>query len=145
MDNLRAGIPVQVHLETNIVQDDQSSSFVFDVSGQLVQIGESIYIRYNEDSDDQGKVPVTIKIMPNGSVKLTRSASNRLQLIFIKGKRVAARYQTPYGPLDIQTVTPMMEVEIKNYPLRGRLDIDYLLYAGSDLLGKYNIRLQFTV
>ncbi len=144
MDNLTTGVPVQVHLETNIVQNGETSDFVFDVTGQLVRVGSSIYIRYREENDG-GDVPVTIKIMDSGDVKLTRSGENRLQLLFSPGKRVAARYRTPYGPLEIQTVTSSLDVEILSHPFRGNVAIDYLLYAGNDLLGKYNIRLQFTI
>ncbi|MCH4163828.1 MAG: DUF1934 domain-containing protein [Lentilactobacillus diolivorans] len=144
MDNLATGVPAQIHLETSIVQDGKTSDFMFDVTGQLVKMGTSIYIRYSEDADE-GPVPVTIKIMENGDVKLTRSAQNRLQLLFSDGKRVAARYRTPYGNLDIQTVTSSLNMEILNQPLRGNIEIDYLLYAGNELLGKYHIRLQFTI
>ncbi|GAF36356.1 DUF1934 domain-containing protein [Lentilactobacillus farraginis] len=144
MDNLATGVPVQIHLETNILQNGETSNFVFDATGQLVRVGTSIYIRYQEETDN-GRVPVTIKLMANGDVKLTRSAENRLQLIFSAGKRVAARYRTPYGQLEVQTVTSSLDMEILNQPLRGNVGIDYLLYAGSDLLGKYNIRLQFTI
>lgn len=80
MDNLATGVPVQIHLETNILQEGQRSNFVFDVVGQLVRVGTSIYIRYNEDADE-GPVPVTIKISDDGNIKLTRSGENRLQLI----------------------------------------------------------------
>jgi len=38
-----------------------------------------------------------------------------------------------------------LDMEILDAPLRGNIGIDYLLYAGDALLGKYNIRLQFTI
>ena len=144
MDNLATRVPVQIHLVTNILQECQKSNFVFDVSGQLVSVGTNIYIRYQEETD-KGNVPVTIKITDNGNVKLTRSGENRLQLLFSEGKRIAARYRTPYGLMDIQTVTSALDMEILDAPLRGSIGIDYLLYAGDALLGKYNIRLQFTI
>ncbi|MSE21040.1 DUF1934 family protein [Lactobacillus parabuchneri] len=144
MDNLATGVPVQIHLEINILQEGQRSNFVFDVVGQLVRVGTSIYIRYNEDADE-GPVPVTIKISDDGNIKLTRSGENRLQLIFSDGKRIAAHYRTPYGMMDVQTVTSALDTEILSSPLRGNVGVDYLLYAGDQLLGKYNIRLQFTI
>ncbi|MCY9807556.1 DUF1934 domain-containing protein [Lentilactobacillus senioris] len=144
MANLRAGVPVQIHLETMMKNAEDSNSFVFDLTGQLVQIGETIYIRYVE-LGEEGEVPVTVKIMPNGDVRLTRAAGSRLQLLFSPGKRVTAHYKTPYGLMDIDTVTPNMDINISDGPLRGNLAIDYLLYAGEELLGKYNIRLQFTI
>lgn len=51
MDNLATGVPVQIHLETNILQEGQKSNFVFDVTGQLVRVGTNIYIRYQEETD----------------------------------------------------------------------------------------------
>ncbi len=96
MANLRAGVPVQIHLETMMKNAEDSNSFVFDLTGQLVQIGETIYIRYVE-LGEEGEVPVTVKIMPNGDVRLTRAAGSRLQLLFSPGKRVTAHYKTPYG------------------------------------------------
>lgn len=144
MANLSTGVPVQIHLETAMQQAEDSSNFVFDVTGQLVQMGETIYIRY-EEASEAGDIPVTVKIMPNGDVRLTRSAENRLQLLFSPGKRVSAHYKTQYGVINIDTITPKLEVDISDGPLRGELAIDYLLYAGEELLGKYNIRLQFTI
>ncbi|WP_283679357.1 DUF1934 domain-containing protein [Lentilactobacillus sp. Marseille-Q4993] len=135
---------VQIHLETTTIQDGKSQDYVLDVDGQLVEIGNTLYLRYKEDNDGK-KVPVTIKILPSGDLKITRTAENKSQLLFSQGKRVSAVYRTPYGAVDIETVTPSMEISLFDNPLRGDIKVDYLLYGGSELLGKYNISLQFTV
>lgn len=145
MPGLTDSVPVQIHLTTAIDQEDQHDDFVFDIEGQLVQMGKTLYLRYIEETVEQGRVPVTIKIMPNGDIKLTRSGQNRLQLNFRRGHRLSAQYKTPYGLMNIDTVTPLLNVKIAERPLRGELKIDYLLYGGDQLLGKYNIRLQFTI
>ncbi|AQW21716.1 hypothetical protein PL11_007180 [Lentilactobacillus curieae] len=144
MDNPTNNLPVQIHLRTDILQDGKKANYVFDMEGQLVEIGDAIYIRYDEETDGD-PIPVTIKIMNSGDVKITRAGENRSQLMFSEGKRISAVYKTPYGPLDIQTVTPGLEIDLLENPLRGNVDISYLLYAGQELLGKYNISLQFTV
>ncbi|WP_268913893.1 DUF1934 domain-containing protein [Lentilactobacillus sp. SPB1-3] len=144
MDNPANNLPVQIHLRTDILQDGKKSNFVFDMEGQLVEIGNAIYIRYDEEVEG-GSIPVTIKINGNGDVKITRSGQNRSQLMFSEGKRISAVYKTPYGPLDIQTVTLGLTAELLENPLRGTIEISYLLYAGQEMLGKYNISLQFTV
>lgn len=145
MPGLTDSVPVQIHLTTAIDQEDQHDDFVFDIEGQLVQMGKTLYLRYIEETVEQGRVPVAIKIMPNGNVKLTRSGQNRLQLNFRRGHRLSAQYKTHYGLMNIDTVTPLLNVKIAERPLRGELKIDYLLYGGDQLLGKYNIRLQFTI
>ncbi|GAY74197.1 DUF1934 domain-containing protein [Lentilactobacillus kosonis] len=144
MDNPTNNLPVQIHLRTDILQDGKKANYVFDMEGQLVEIGNAIYIRYDEEVAGES-IPVTIKITGNGDVKITRSGENRSQLMFSEGKRISAVYKTPYGPLDIQTVTLGLDVELLENPLRGTIEISYLLYAGQEMLGKYNISLQFTV
>ncbi|GAX02280.1 DUF1934 domain-containing protein [Secundilactobacillus silagei] len=149
MDDLSTSIPVGIHLTTHTVQDGQASDYAIDVEGQIVQIGETIYLRYQEpesDNDDEdSNVPVTIKFLPNGDVTLTRNGTNRLRMHFSAGKRIRATYRTPYGLVPVETVTPQLRVGFHERPFGGSAAIDYLLYAGEQLLGNYKIRLQFTV
>ncbi|GAA3603654.1 DUF1934 domain-containing protein [Secundilactobacillus similis] len=147
MDDLSTSIPVGIHLATHTVQDGEASDYVLDVEGQIVQIGETIYLRYREPQEDnQGEpVPVTIKFLPNGDVSLTRNGENRLRMHFSAGKRIRATYRTPYGIVPVETVTPQLRVGFHERPFGGEAAIDYQLYVGQQLLGNYEIRLQFTV
>lgn len=147
MDDLSTSIPVGIHLETHTVQNGESSDYVIDVAGQIVQIGDTIYLRYAEpqESGEGADVPVTIKFMGDGDVSLTRRGENRVRLHFSAGKRVSAQYRTPYGIIPIETVTPQLKVGFTQRPFGGNAAIDYQLYAGQELLGNYEIRLQFTV
>ncbi|MFD1420474.1 DUF1934 domain-containing protein [Lactiplantibacillus songbeiensis] len=145
MDDLTTGVPVAIHLETQAVQDGDAANYALDVDGQLVQMGDAFYLRYKEASKDQGQpVPVTIKLAANGDVVLTRSAENRLRLHFSNGKRVQARYRTPMGILPVDTVTPLLQVRLRERPFSGEVNINYDLYAGEQLIGNYKLRLQFT-
>lgn len=145
MADLNNGIPIEIHLETFIEQEGEQSHMVFDEPGQVFQMGRSIYLRYQElDEETGGRVPVTMKIDGESNVLLTRSAESEMRLRFANGKRIEARYRTPYGIFPIETVTPMLDVRIQNGPLAGRINIDYQLFAGEQLIGNYKIRLQFT-
>jgi len=145
MDDLTTGVPVAIHLETQAVQDGDAANYVLDVDGQLVQMGDAFYLRYKEESKDQEQpIPVTIKLAANGDVVLTRSAENRLRLHFSNGKRVQARYRTPMGILPVDTVTPLLQVRLRERPFSGEVNINYDLYAGEQLIGNYKLRLQFT-
>ncbi|UDM31934.1 DUF1934 domain-containing protein [Lentilactobacillus laojiaonis] len=145
MNNISNGTTVQIHLETTIKQDQSNEHFVFDTVGQLVEIGDNIYIRYVEENQDEGDIPVTLKIMKDGSVKITRSSQSRLQLVLQNQKKVSSQYKTPYGILGIDTLTTNLDIKILENPLRGNVNADYMLYNGQELLGNYNIRLQFTI
>lgn len=147
MDDLSTGIPVGIHLTTHTVQDGEASDYALDIEGQIVQIGETIYLRYQEPASEgeDGAVPVTIKFLPNGDVSLSRSGANRLRMHFSAGKRIRATYRTPYGLVPVETVTPQLQVGFTQRPFGGTAAIDYQLYVGEQLLGNYEIRLQFTV
>lgn len=145
MDDLTTGVPVAIHLETRARQDGETANYALDVDGQLVQMGDVFYLRYKEVSDEAPEpIPVTIKLAANGDVVLTRNAENRLRLHFSNGKRIRAHYQTPMGLLPVETVTPMLRVRLREHPFSGEVNVDYDLYAGEQLLGNYQLRLQFT-
>ncbi|WP_047998833.1 DUF1934 domain-containing protein [Lactiplantibacillus herbarum] len=145
MDDLTTGVPVAIHLETRARQDGETANYALDVDGQLVQMGDVFYLRYKEVSDEAPEpIPVTIKLAANGDVVLTRNAENRLRLHFSNGKRIRAHYQTPMGLLPVETVTPMLQVRLRERPFAGEVNVDYDLYAGEQLLGNYQLRLQFT-
>ncbi|AXR44025.1 DUF1934 family protein [Pediococcus pentosaceus] len=145
MAGLNNGIPIEIHLETFIEQEGEKTHLAFDEPGQIFQMGDSLYLRYQEKNEETGKKsPVTMKIDGDGNVLLTRSSESEMRLRFANGKRIEARYRTPYGLFPIETVTPFLEIELQEGPLAGRVNIDYQLFAGEQLIGNYKIRLQFT-
>ncbi|MBW1604798.1 DUF1934 domain-containing protein [Lactobacillus sp. Sy-1] len=135
-----------IHLETSISQADDHDNFVYDVEGQLARVGQSFYLRYQEDDPNTGKkVPVTFKMDDSGEVRLTRAADNRLQVRFAQGKKHVARYSTPYGLMNMDAETVQLSYQYQDNPARGNLSVDYRLFSGVNLLGDYKIRLQFSV
>lgn len=146
--DISTGLPIAIHLETVVTQDGEATQHVFDEQGQLVQMGQTLYIRYKETSeDDHSLVPVTLKVEPDGDLKLTRgdaASGQRLHLRFSRNTRVIARYQTPYGEIPIETVTPRLDIRIKNRPVSGEIYVAYQLFAGRDHLGDYRLHLVFT-
>ncbi|MCK8625124.1 DUF1934 domain-containing protein [Apilactobacillus xinyiensis] len=133
---------VRISLKTQIEQNNEVNDFNFDVIGSIVQIEDSLYIRYNENNDVT--VPVTIKIPGNDQdVQLTRKAAGtHTKLFFNKNKVIPTKYETPYGKIDIRVFTSKLEfTDKKEY---GNLSIDYIISDHQDILGRYKIRLQFT-
>jgi len=75
--DLSTSLPIMIHLETVVQQEGDSTQHIFDEPGQLVQVGRALYIRYKETSEDDGtQIPVTMKIEPDGDVKITRGEQN---------------------------------------------------------------------
>ncbi|MCH4172419.1 MAG: DUF1934 domain-containing protein [Lactobacillus sp.] len=148
MMDLKSAIPIEIHLQTKVHQAGETMQHVFDEPGQLVQIGETLYFRYAEiDPDTGARTPVMIKIMPNGDVQLSRLSKQdgiNLKLFFSLGHKMVARYQTPYGIIPVETITPKLRFRMKNQPVSGELYIEYQLIAGNEPIGEYQLQLIFT-
>ncbi|WP_241258963.1 DUF1934 domain-containing protein [Ligilactobacillus pobuzihii] len=136
---------VMIHLETQSIQEGEVNNLVQDVPGQFFNMGRTIYLRFQEKLSGQDAAMVTFKINGNGEVQLTRQAGQmRSRMFFIANRKIEARYQTPYGMLPLETVTPKMNVSLSEYPDRGQISIDYGLLSNGQKLGQYKIRLHFT-
>nr|WP_263848869.1 DUF1934 domain-containing protein [Lacticaseibacillus thailandensis] len=55
------GVPVQIHLETWVNQDGNNEHHEFNEPGQLVQMGDTLYIRYREQADDDSTIPLLLR------------------------------------------------------------------------------------
>jgi uncharacterized beta-barrel protein YwiB (DUF1934 family) len=143
--DMTKGIPVRVQLETWVTQDGQAEHHQFDEAGQMVQIGDTIYVRYTEPTGD--KLPVTIKIKGDNQVGLTRGSSDgttHMHMDFMAEKEIQAQYRTPYGIIPVSTVTPRLDVLFTTEPLSGQVYLEYRLKANGEHLGDYRMRLLFT-
>lgn len=141
---LKNGLPVSIKLATKVTQQQNTEDFYFELAGQLVTIGDTLYIRYQEVQEGGQKIPVTIKIMPAGAVQLTRSGDMRMRLKFIYREMVNTSYNTPYGTMLFSTYTKNLRVSLKDRPASGKIVIEYDLYMADEQIGNYQINLDFT-
>ena len=44
--DLSTGVPVSIQLKTIVQQGNEQKDFFFDLEGQLVKMGDTLYIRY---------------------------------------------------------------------------------------------------
>lgn len=103
--------------------------FYFDLKGQMVTIGDTLYIRYKEIQEETGdEIPVTIKLVPDGHVQLIRAGEMRMRLKFGYKERLETSYRTPYGMIQIATFTKELHVSLKDRPTAGKVRIDYDLF-----------------
>lgn len=97
--------------------------FYFDLKGQMVTIGDTLYIRYKEIQEETGdEIPVTIKLVPDGHVQLIRAGEMRMRLKFGYKERLETSYRTPYGMIQIATFTKELHVSLKDRPTGGRFE-----------------------
>ncbi|KRM11309.1 hypothetical protein FD16_GL000898 [Paucilactobacillus suebicus DSM 5007 = KCTC 3549] len=135
-------MPVRVQLETTIEQDGQKQSFKFDEQGQLVSMNNSYYLRYSE-TGGQGNVPVTFKFAEDHTVVLSRDGENRLRIIFNPDNEQETHYRTAYGMMKLMVKTNRLLSDLDLITGNGKIVVDYELHGQDQLIGKYQIRLQF--
>ncbi|EOL42206.1 hypothetical protein RV11_GL001507 [Enterococcus phoeniculicola] len=143
--DLTQGMPVSIQLATKVIQNNEVQDFYFDLTGQVVKIADTLYIRYKEIQEDTGEeVPVTIKVTPDGRIQLIRAGEMRMRLKFGYQERLETNYRTPYGMLTIHTFTKNLRFSLKDRPVSGKIVIDYDLYMVEDKIGEYHLTLDFT-
>lgn len=141
---LKNGQTIQIHLETQVLQNNERAEFVFDMEGQLVKMGDTLYIRYKEKNQEEpGEVPVTIKIEPGELIQIMRGQGLHTRLKFAFEKRVPMSYPTDYGIFTIESYTPYLHFSLKDRPLSGSLELDYELFLENEKMGSYQMRLSF--
>lgn len=143
--DLSTGVPVSIQLKMIVQQGNEQKDFFFDLEGQLVKMGDTLYIRYKEELlEDTEPTPVTIKIEPDGHVQLIRAGELRMRLRFGYQEKLDTSYRTPYGLLQISTFTHNLRVSLKDQPMSGKILVDYDLYSQTERIGEYHLELEFT-
>lgn len=142
--SIQQGSPAKIKLRTTVIQNNQKEEFAFDLNGQVVQMGDTLYIRYKEKQEDGETVPVTVKITPDSTISIIRSGKVRMQMKFAYRKKMDTNYRTPYGIFLISTYTEDLHVSLKDRPFSGIVTIDYGLYMKEAKVGDYHMVLEFT-
>lgn len=93
------------------------------------QRGQIIYLMY-EESEVSGVVGVKtrLRIGDDGSIRMQRLGENgksRTVMNFEPGKRFQGIYHTPYGAVDMELLTNLVEADILPEEARGEIHIDY--------------------
>lgn len=141
----RKSVPVIIKVKTEVYQEGDFREFMIEEEGQIVRIGDVLYIRYNEFLEGvETKIPVTMKILADGSVQLIRAGEVRMKLKFDYQQFNETNYNTPFGMMWIKTFTNNIRVSLKDRPYSGQVTIDYDLYGGEEKIGVYHVELSFT-
>lgn len=140
---LKNGLPAEVKMETSYVQNGETHHHSFEENGRIVYINNSYYIRF-EETHQEGTVPVTVKINPDGVVQLIRKGDQTMRLVFDSEEVTLANYKTPAGIMPLKVTTEDLRVSYYDRPFAGRVKVNYALHVNQQKLGDYQMRLRFT-
>lgn len=141
--DLKKGLPVEVHMETTHSQNGEVNHHQFSETGRLVEMNGCYYVRY-EETHEEDKVPVTVKLEANGIVTVIRRGELTTRLRFDVDQSTGTHYRTPVGILPIRIDTDDVRISYYDQPFSGRVQVDYTLNMGDQTLGEYHLRLRFT-
>ncbi|GMA69425.1 hypothetical protein GCM10025879_06710 [Leuconostoc litchii] len=133
---------VEIHLKTKIRQENEIERFDFQTTGKLFLKNNALYLRYTEVIEDQ-KTQIMFKFS-DGQIRMNRSGDIITKFSFVKSERIPALYQTPTGQMQLETLTTLLATDFDLKKLYGEVAIDYILYANQQVIGQYEVRLQFT-
>ncbi|MDT2613320.1 DUF1934 domain-containing protein [Enterococcus dongliensis] len=142
--NIKEGIPAKIKVQTKVTQNNETEDFVFGLPGQVVKMGDTLYIRYKEIQPDGQEAPVTVKVTPDSQVQLIRSGETRMRMRFAYREKMETNYKTPYGMFIISTYAKNLHISLKDRPFSGIITIDYDLYMKEEKVGDYQMVLEFT-
>lgn len=139
--SLKEGMPIEFQLETLVKQEGEQESFLYEGMGQIVEMGNWLYLRYIEA---ETAVPVTFKLSREGKVTIIRRMEQTSRMTFDAEGKGMAMLPTPAGLMEIETITHEMLLEFKEKPFAGKVTLHYELQMNEQKLGDYRIELQFT-
>lgn len=92
-------------------------------AGTYLRKDNTHYLSY-EEADEDGKITKNrIKITPD-SIEMTKQGGITTQMIFIKGQKQYACYETPFGELTLGMTTKYIKVTEENLQLSVALRYD---------------------
>ncbi len=139
---IKKRIPVKVHLKTTMTQDGQQEQFHFEENGEFVELNDKHYLRYLEHQHGQA-TPVQFRL-DEEEVHLHRQGATETRLVFNQTQPTMTRYRTAYGTMNLQVITSQLDRHLDFFAPMGKLVIAYQLRAGSQLIGSYQLELQFS-
>ncbi|MBM7605271.1 uncharacterized beta-barrel protein YwiB (DUF1934 family) [Metabacillus crassostreae] len=114
-------VSIKVVSEIHNEKDHDIEKIEVDTTGEYIEKGRSIYLRYNE-KHELGSVRTTVKISGD-EVVVMRSGAVTMKQRFIQAIPTVTDYGTPFGKLQLQTFTHTLQFE--KTELEDRLVILY--------------------
>ncbi|WP_308184718.1 DUF1934 domain-containing protein [Limosilactobacillus fastidiosus] len=139
--SIKRSVPVHVQLTTTMEQDGQRDQYHFDEEGQFVELNGKYYLRYQEHQD--GTItPVQFRLGTE-QLHLRRSGVHETNFKFQLVEPTKTHYRTEYGIIGMMVTTNRLEVEFDPKNVNGSIDLEYQLTANDQLIGTYQVQLQF--
>ncbi|HBP38241.1 MAG TPA: DUF1934 domain-containing protein, partial [Clostridiales bacterium] len=92
---------------------DKPQAIRLTTEGRLYRRDPAWYVVYDESTaTGMEGTQTTMRIADDGTVSLIRTGSHGMKLTFTAGNRHITRMETPYGDLDVEVYTSLVQTQI---------------------------------
>jgi len=140
-------VEVDIKLKTRIVHANGEEEILSNqLRGTLYEKGDEFFLRYQEYmGQDLGITWTTIRWnrKTESNVTILRQGDIKMKQVFDKNKVNLAQYHSPYGILDMKTITH--ELVIANcIPTSGRIELHYQLSINHQGVSEYWLEVEYS-
>lgn len=108
--------------------------------GEYYERGGKIYIKYDEQIEDENGVVHSMVKISDDEVELTKKGSVKVNMIFRENEKINSAYDTPYGQLMLGIYTTSIEKTIEETFVE--LVIKYSVEANGDFLSEATVAIK---
>lgn len=135
-------LPVKIKVKTDIRNGKEKETYELTTFGRYYKKGNTFYLQYEEVMEEQGTIKTIVKMSDADSLIL-RSGGIKMRLPFLMNKSLRGSYETPYGVLEMVTLTKRLEHFYNEEKGYGSFDILYELNMQGSKAGTYHMTIIF--
>jgi uncharacterized beta-barrel protein YwiB (DUF1934 family) len=134
-------LPVKITVNTTIQNGTEKETYELITFGYYVKKTKSVFLRY-EEFLEEGTINTIVKISgQEGSI--LRSGAVKMRIPFQQNKSLTGRYETPYGVMELDTVTSRVHHSFDEDLKKGEFDFLYRLNMQGSYAGTYHTTISF--
>ena len=122
--------------------NDVEDQMEFVTDGKAFERNGAVYVVYDESGvSGMDGCTTTLKLTQN-TVKMKRiGEGGGTELYFEKGKRFFSKYQTPYGPMEVEVLTKWIKNDLDVECMKGGIEVEYDVSLGGMAEGKNRLKI----
>ncbi|WP_019243249.1 MULTISPECIES: DUF1934 domain-containing protein [Bacillus] len=133
---------VTIQLNTIISNGQDTEVYELVTFGTLQHKKDTIYLRYDEVQQDMQNVHTILKWSPD-EVFIMRSGPIKMRQRFKKDLMTTGTYESPYGTMQMLTLTKKMDQTWNELDKEGKMVLVYDLNMHGNDVGKYEMQITY--
>src|SRR5690606_27043141 len=134
-------VPVKIKVKTDIRNGNDKETYELIAFGRYYKKENTRLLQYDE-AMEEGTVKTTIKLTEEEGLIL-RNGAVKMRLPFKRNKKQTGSYHTPYGILEMGTLTKSLDHQFDEKTNSGMIEFLYELKIQDAPVGTYHLIINF--